>query len=75
MGGWRARLLCRGLESDIEAVQAELGGVGLVKPMCDDDRCEELTVPWSELVGCRLYCVWWWGCSGIQWLGIFELAW
>ena len=75
VGGRRAKLVCRGLESEMEALEAELAGCGLVKFVCDDDRGEELTVPWSWLVGFPSCCVWWWDCLGVEWWAIIEVAW
>ena len=56
-GGWCARVSCRGSESDIESFKTKLGGFGLVKPVRDDDRREEQTVPWSEWSVWAVFCL------------------
>ena len=47
-GGWRARVSCRGLQPDVDSFKTKLGAHAMVKPVHDDDREQEQTVPWNE---------------------------
>lgn len=65
-GGWRARVSCRGLQPDVDSFKTKLGAHAMVKPVHDDDREQEQTVPWNELVISVLCFVWCLDCPGMM---------